>query len=194
MSTSFPIPDGYSSSGDALKREEARWGTADAAPKLVGLILGGKLPSFSSDARGNLHEISPEAWQNIDTVRVLQEQEFRNFRDFPSGLSKGRPVFIESDLRRELPFDWEIREAEKSGSDLSVKKGGPPLKYDWDAMWIEVVRISEHDVFPKTRAELVNKLLQWFEDHYKTAPGETAIKGKISRLFGVLEKDVGAGR
>ena len=124
-------------------------GDCRRGPKLVGLILGGKLPSFSSDARGNLHEISPEAWQNIDTVRVLQEQEFRNFRDFPSGLSKGRPVFIESDLRRELPFDWEIREAEKSGSDLSVKKGGPPLKYDWDAMWIEVVRISEHDVSRK---------------------------------------------
>jgi hypothetical protein len=75
-----------------------------------------------------------------------------------------------------------------------VNKGGPPLKYDWEAMWIEVVRISQHDVFPKTRAELMNKLLQWFEDQNKTAPGETVIKEKISRLFRVLEKDNGAGR
>jgi len=140
VSTSFPIPDGYASSADALKRAEAHWGLGDAAPKLVGLILGGKLPSFLSDAQGKVHKISPEAWQNIDAVRTLREQEFRNFLEFPSKLSRGRPVFIESDLRRELPWDWE----EDIGSrqiPSTKKRGGRPAKSSIDEFWIEAARL-----------------------------------------------------
>ena len=63
--------------------------------------------------------------------------------------------------------------------------GGRPLRYDWDAMWIEVIRLATEDNITD-RPALNRHLLEWFTNRSEHQPGETIFKEKMSKLFTTL--------
>jgi hypothetical protein len=68
-------------------------------------------------------------------------------------------------------------------------KGGRPPKYNWDAMWVEVVRIVLYDRLPPKRAELRDRLQMWFSESRLTAPGDTAMKEKMRLLYAMIDAE-----
>lgn len=76
--------------------------------------------------------------------------------------------------------------SEKSEDWASKRnKGGAPQKYDWDAMWIEVVRLADAEQIPD-RPTLSRHLLAWFVEQTGSEPGDTVFKQKMAKLFDTL--------
>ena len=86
--------------------------------------------------------------------------------------------------REEFVKNFEI-DAEPGGA-TTRKRGGRPVRYDWDAFWIEVCRRIYEDGRPKTQSELVDEMLDWFMDRGEEDIDRSTIAKKITRLFGVL--------
>ncbi len=74
----------------------------------------------------------------------------------------------------------------RSGEPEPKKRaGGRPAVHDWDAMWIEVVRLATEDKITD-RPALSKHLLEWFSERGGIEPGESALKEKMSKLFTTL--------
>jgi hypothetical protein len=71
----------------------------------------------------------------------------------------------------------------------SSNKGGRPFKYDWDAMWVEVLRIALHDSFPRTSAELRRRLQDWFSASGRAVPQDSAMKEKLRPIFAMIDAE-----
>jgi hypothetical protein len=65
-------------------------------------------------------------------------------------------------------------------------RGGRPENYPWDDIWVEICRIIHEEGVPATRAELMEKVQQWCEDHYGNQPADSTLKPKIGKLYRVL--------
>jgi hypothetical protein len=75
--------------------------------------------------------------------------------------------------------------------DTLMPKGGRPLKYDWDAFTIEVIRTANSpDGLPESQAELIIKLLQWCEDNWGKQPADSSVKSRVSKIY----NDLGMGQ
>ncbi len=69
-----------------------------------------------------------------------------------------------------------------------IVRGGPgvPPKYDWDGFWVEACRRIHDDGIPATQAAFVREMQDWFDAQGATAPDQSTIKKKISRLWKAL--------
>jgi hypothetical protein len=67
------------------------------------------------------------------------------------------------------------------------KRGGNPGKYDWQAFDDEVVFIADIDNLPLAQAELEQRMTEFMTDLHGTAPHESQIRKRISRLYQALE-------
>ncbi len=65
------------------------------------------------------------------------------------------------------------------------KRGGRPLRHDWDAFWIEVCRRIYEDGLPETQQELVVEMLAWTDETID----QRTIEKKLSKLLAVLKLD-----
>ena len=83
-------------------------------------------------------------------------------------------------VEKNAPFENITWAAEGKGTN----PGGAPIRYDWDAMWIEVVRIfyTESDP-PLVPRALRKRLHDWFSETNRRVPGETMMKKKMKALF-----------
>ncbi|KQZ28515.1 hypothetical protein ASD50_19530 [Mesorhizobium sp. Root552] len=66
-------------------------------------------------------------------------------------------------------------------------RGGRPQEYDWDAFTMEIIRLANlPDGLPQTQADLVRKMLSWFQTTYNQEPAESAVKSRISKIYRYL--------
>ena len=74
-----------------------------------------------------------------------------------------------------------------STSQPQKNPGGRPDKYDWERMWIEVVRIANTPdglpARPVLMDLLYDKMIEW---GWEPLPSESALKKKLSRLYNSL--------
>ena len=70
--------------------------------------------------------------------------------------------------------------------DTLMPKGGRPLKYDWDALGIEIIRTAALDGLPNSQAELIEKLLQWCENNWEEQPADSSVKSRVSNIYNKL--------
>jgi len=69
------------------------------------------------------------------------------------------------------------------------RRGGRPPKYDWDAFWVEVVRIAAMEDLPQRldglgndTAKLTTIMKQWCVDTWGGEPDDSAIRRKLSKI------------
>jgi hypothetical protein len=68
---------------------------------------------------------------------------------------------------------------------VRVKRlGGRPLKFDWEALWFEMVRIAQVDGFHSQR-ELREQAHEWIARSWPEEPSPSVLREKLRRL-GVL--------
>jgi len=75
-------------------------------------------------------------------------------------------------------------------------RAGPGVspKFDWDGFWVEVCRRVHDDGIPTTQAEMVRAMQDWFDTQGTTAPDQSTIKKKVSRLWKALHPSRTNGR
>jgi hypothetical protein len=94
-------------------------------------------------------------------------------------------------MKKDFPpflFDTLLpSEAESGGveprSPTPKNQGGRPLEHDWNGMTIEIIRIAHYDSLPEKQSELVNQLLQWFQDNYSNEPAQSSVKDRVSKIY-----------
>jgi hypothetical protein len=66
---------------------------------------------------------------------------------------------------------------------------GAPARYEWDAFYAAIVRrVHEHGI-PKTQAELIREMLDWFEQrHDEHAPDESTVRRKVAVVWRELNR------
>jgi hypothetical protein len=71
------------------------------------------------------------------------------------------------------------------------RKPGPgvPPRYEWDAFYAAIARrVHEHGI-PKTQAELIREMLDWFEQRgSEHAPDESTVRRKIAVVWRELNR------
>jgi hypothetical protein len=89
---------------------------------------------------------------------------------------------------RDMPAD--VREAieqkiKEARAVVPVQKknpGGRPLIHDWDAFWIEIIRIALIDELPD-RPEMQRQMLAWWRERPRR-PEESEIRKRLRQLYG----------
>lgn len=71
---------------------------------------------------------------------------------------------------------------------LATKRGGRPTTWDWDAMWIEVVRLMKDGEVP-SRADLPKHLAAWFQATVGDEPASSTLRDKVKKLFDTIGID-----
>ncbi len=190
------IPPGYEGFCEVRDRAFSLW-SIDARSKLLGLLVTGELRAWRAGSKGEAAPIPPNYWEGSEGQRLC---EMRRDQLYSEG---GLPVFRIEDLREKLPrlrerqdkLDAEkrARRAQKEGSATAIvavkNRGGAPVTYDWDAMWIEVVRIVHSEGYPKNASDFRKRLHQWFVDTNRPDPGETEMKKKFSALYAMKRQE-----
>lgn len=71
----------------------------------------------------------------------------------------------------------------------SKNPGGRPQKYDWDAFWIEIVRIADMDNLPQKidgpqidKARLTTIMKTWCSRNWDEEPSDALIRNKIAKI------------
>jgi len=203
----YPIPAGYSSLRDAMDRAIETWGRNDAHPRLLALLSSGKLPLWKVSRNGMPKAGEASFWHTLTSEaldRVFREDRYgespRSFRTAENRADGWRPVLLTKDLDEHLPRKMhtpapnsDVVTAAQAAlvqppgmSGEWINKGGALVQKDWDAMWIEVVRILMYDKFPKKAPELRRRLHDWFSETGRKVPGETLMKEKMRALFQMI--------
>jgi chromosomal replication initiation ATPase DnaA len=63
--------------------------------------------------------------------------------------------------------------------------GGRAPKFDWEALWFELIRIAQIDGF-NSRRELRQRTLDWIATNWFDQPSESVLREKLSRLSDIL--------
>ena len=88
---------------------------------------------------------------------------------------------------RDMPTDvreaieWKIKEARALVPVQKKNPGGRPLIHDWDAFWIEIIRIARMDELPD-RPELQRQMLAWWRERPRR-PEESEIRKRLRQLY-----------
>lgn len=80
------------------------------------------------------------------------------------------------------------RPANTKPTSQPKNKGGRPTEYDWDAFFLEIIRIADMDGLPPTRANLATIMRDWFIDQIDDHPADTTIEDRIRPIYQYLEK------
>jgi chromosomal replication initiation ATPase DnaA len=63
--------------------------------------------------------------------------------------------------------------------------GGRAPRFDWEALWFELIRIAQIDGF-NSRRELRQRTLDWIATNWIDQPSESVLREKLSRLSDIL--------
>lgn len=145
---------------------------------------------------------TPNWVENTNWIRSTVELALRDtliervefFRWFNAAGYRPQPNFwgdvSEAHLQAPLPESsgQHLDTAEPTGTKPLVQKskGGRPPKYAWEAAQVEILRVADLDGLPKTQAELVRHLLDWFNTKFNQHPDESEVKRFVSRYYGQL--------
>jgi hypothetical protein len=78
------------------------------------------------------------------------------------------------------------------GPGRKRSRGAPP-KYDWESFWVEIINTIWADGAPRTQAELMQRMLDWFATELgpDDVPCESSIKLRLSRIWPTIKPDIG---
>jgi hypothetical protein len=202
------VPPGYETWSEVRQRASETWPVA-SGPKLLGYLVTGELQAWESDAGCNVTPISADVWRKEEWRRLCLARS----NDLSS--KDKQPVLKTEDLRKLMPTSSEMlddgmkrhrakkeaalaavanRKEESTvaapASETAMSSGGRPREINWDAMWIEIVRIvydERIDLSRNKRAAFTKRMLQWFENRNLQVPGDSAMKKKMSNLFKAID-------
>ena len=152
-------------------------------------LSAGIVRAFGTDSGGKVRPISCEVW---DSLSISYRRDFTVVG--AEGVAVYSGVFV---LRHEVvpllisehagrpPGPLVEPETKVRSNEQTSRRGGRTPVYDWDAMWVEVVRLATEDKI-KDRPALSKHLLAWFAEQGRAEPGETIFKEKMSKLFMTL--------
>jgi hypothetical protein len=68
-------------------------------------------------------------------------------------------------------------------ADPPRNRGGRPVKWPWEAFWLEVLTIVHGEGLPEIQEDLVKRMQQWFVDTHGDHPSDSQVRGRISKLY-----------
>lgn len=157
-----------------------------------------RIPERTRYFTGTLDLRSEDAW-SIITFGVASVTHFKAAADSYirvssrdgehdyCDLGKERLVVSQAELRR---FE-AAQQAEIPAGAVAPQPGrrGPAPKYDWDAFWHEIAIRLYKEGLPAQKDDLVEQMLQWFEDH-GGAPDASYVRKKIKPFWEQFEAAV----
>ncbi|HVE03777.1 MAG TPA: hypothetical protein VNB30_06950 [Rhizomicrobium sp.] len=154
-------------------------------------LYSGAIKSWVLSSAGELEPVRRQVWggKAYNGVTKSGRLLFTVKRGDNGRVTEG-PVLIRlADLARY--FKRAAKSTDRArGANLRVRPGRPPL-FDWDEIWVEVIRIIHEEGPPKTRAELTRRIQLWHADKHGREPSDEVLKPKMSVLFRRLK--FGAG-
>jgi hypothetical protein len=135
--------------------------------RLKAELAAGRWVAYWYDVNtAELHKISQAHWLDDFTARrTVVDGTFVDRRDKTLG-PKFHPTFV-------APAELESRSTKRHA-------GGRPVTYDWESVLIHVASFIHENGLPKTQAELVRVMQDWFNER-GDIPAESEIK-KRARL------------
>ena len=153
---------------------------------LRGRLVGGEMEAFWIGTDGKLQPISREQWVSDDGEAML-ECGWWGIGFFPrmdpwprTARTPGQPPII---IREALAPKIE----NGSGS-----KGGRPVGIDWEAILIEMARLTHYGYSPSTQADMVRRIQEWYSrrpQSYGKELGDTDVKKRVRRFFKAIESE-----
>lgn len=83
-----------------------------------------------------------------------------------------------------LAFEEECDLLRRKGGRKGGAGGSEP-RYDWDGMFVEMVRIMNEQGIPKKQAEFVSLIIDWFHSESETGdiPDESTIRKRVAAVW-----------
>lgn len=69
-----------------------------------------------------------------------------------------------------------------------LSRRGRLAKWEWEDCFVEICRIVHLDGLPKSQAEMVRKLQDWFISQVDNHPAESEIKKRVSKVFRAIRE------
>ena len=156
-----------------VQRRAQRLWAEEASGRLKHLLVTGKLNVWCALEAGEPRAVEAQFWSTRQGDRLLDRDEFtRHHASLRDTVCVGKPIFLREEIEREMAIDGWGRPvptapapapAAAPAPDGAMRgRAGAPPKYDWDAMWIEVVRVALYSKFPDRAADLRKHLMDWF--------------------------------
>jgi hypothetical protein len=153
-------------------------------------LADGNLSSCILRSSGELESVPRAAWRRKENADANMSGEV----SYANGTEEIRSdaCVKSTDLDDFLSGKPNEATAPFPGEGMAIRrgesnKGGAPIKYDWDAMWVEVVRIVQYDSLPPKPADLRKRLQVWFDQSGLAVPGDTAMKEKMRLLYAMID-------
>ena len=180
---------GYETFREARRRAWEMW-SLDSGGKLRGLLITGQLQAWRVDAAGSLDPVPKDYCKKREGVRLCTIRANEVYE------MEGLPIFLKSDLQKEMSDHWERQEqrnaerrARRAGEETAQGavapkgKGGRPTEHDWNAIWVEMSAFIDREGSPDTYAILVDFILSWFQSKHKNrnppARSEVHLRAKL---------------
>jgi hypothetical protein len=161
-----------------LERSDA-WEVLTLAPRTLSRFRGASGECFDiPDQEGK-----PGALRVEREALVVRRAEMERF-EHEQGIGT---------LLADAGSDALLRDARVRDGHVRQGSRGAPPKYDWEAFWREVVRIIWEDGPPRTQAELVQRMLDWFAAQLgpDDVPCESSVKRRLSLVWSHFKPDPG---
>jgi hypothetical protein len=160
---------------------------SEAYGRLAFFLCTGKLKAFWFDQQGGEHCLSADVWKGmVDSSRL----GIFNTGDANIGANHSLTTIVvrKDDLATILPPEDNV--AYVDSTEVGPRrKGGRPLKYDWDAIWAGIVWIQHEENLPRSQDGLIERVQRWYEVSFgkATAPGRTTLQPKIAKLLALMD-------
>jgi hypothetical protein len=115
-----------------------------------------------------LHEISQAHWLNSYSAKLTMTSHTFFARSDPNRARTPREIFV-------VPAEAASRSAKRH-------PGGRPATYDWEGVLTHVASFIHENGLPKTQAELVRVMQDWFNEKGEI-PVESEMKKRARRIF-----------
>jgi hypothetical protein len=148
------------------------------AEKLVTELRANRfIARWHDDETDELHEISVGHWYSDKADRTIREGLIYNRPPRKLGLLRG-------------PRTCVVFVAPRGHDQAASRPGirhpaGRPAVHDWEAAAIEAGRFIYYKGLPKTQAELVRHLLEWFGEN---GPADSDVKAHVRRFMQAYKK------
>jgi hypothetical protein len=124
----------------------------------------------------------PKATSRTKVTGDLHERLHRWFRFY-----FGDPKQWPRNAYETASFLYHAEEALKQTVVIQAAKqknvGGNPGQHDWDAFWIEIVRIANTPDGLPDRPALMKRMCKFVSEQWEKQPGDPQIRDKLSRLY-----------
>jgi hypothetical protein len=135
---------------------------------------------------------------SVRRIRRPGEDDWQLISEPPEGIMIAAPdiLITRADVQRfehrtGLDCRAPSRDTKEVGQSASRRSAGPgaPPRYEWDAFYAAIARrVHEHGI-PRTQAELIREMLDWFQQRTdEHAPDESTVRRKVAVVWRELNR------